>query len=98
MVLYELVTNAAKYGALSTPQGRVSVTWADGSNGVLSEGIVIEWRGAGGPLVAAPRRSGHCAHLIRALLPPEIGGAVALAFPTEGVSCKITLPPEQLTN
>jgi PAS domain S-box-containing protein len=98
MVLYELVTNAAKYGALSTPQGRVSVIWAGGSNGRLSEGIVIRWRETGGPLVAAPKRSGYGTILVRDLIPHEIGGAVDLAFATEGVSCHIRLPPEQLTS
>ena len=98
MVLYELVTNAAKYGALSTPEGRVSVTWAGESTARLSEGIVIEWRETGGPEVAAPKRSGYGTTLVRDLVPHEIGGAVDLAFETEGVSCKITLPPEQLTN
>ena len=98
MVLYELVTNAAKYGALSTPQGRVSVTWASGSNGRLSEGIVIKWREMGGPLVAAPKRSGYGTNLIRDLIPHEIGGVVDLTFAKQGVSCKIRLPPEQLTN
>src|SRR5215831_7226763 len=98
MVLYELVTNAAKYGALSTPQGRVSVTWASGSNGRLSEGIVIKWRETGGPLVATPKRSGYGTILVRDLIPHEIGGAVDLAFATEGVCCQIRLPPEQLTS
>src|SRR5262249_40820759 len=97
MVLYELVTNATKYGALSTPQGRVSVTWA-GSNGRLSEGIVIKWQETGGPLVAAPKRSGYGTILIRALIPHEIGGEVDLAFATEGVSCQIRLPPKHLTS
>jgi len=98
MVLYELVTNAAKYGALSAPQGRVSVTWAGGSNGRLSEGIVIEWRETDGPLVAAPKRSGYGTILVRDLIPHEIGGTVDLAFATEGASCQIRLPPEQLTS
>ena len=98
MVLYELVTNAAKYGALSTPQGRVSVTWAGGSNGRSSEGIVIKWREMGGPLVAAPTRLSYGTKLIRDLIPHEIGGVVDLTFAKQGVSCIITLPPEQLTN
>jgi two-component sensor histidine kinase len=96
LVLYELVTNAAKYGALSNP--RVSVTWAGKSNGRLSEGIVVEWRETGAPLVAHPGRSGYGTNLIRDLLPHEIGGAVELAFTVEGVSCKIKLPPALLTN
>src|SRR5215467_4146149 len=98
MVLYELVTNAAKYGALSAPQGRVSVIWAGGSNGRLSEGIVIRWRETGGPLVAAPKRSGYGTNLIRNLIHHEIGGVVDLTFAKQGVSCNITLPAEQLTN
>ena len=98
MVLYELVTNAAKYGALSAPQGRVCVTWAGGSKGGSLGGIVILWREMGGPLVAAPKRSGYGTKLIRDLIPHEIGGAVDLAFTAEGVSCKIELLPETLTN
>jgi two-component sensor histidine kinase len=96
MVLYELVTNAAKYGALSMPQGRISVTWVGGSNGRLSEGIVISWQESAGPLVTPPKRSGYGTSLIRRLIPHEIGGAVDLLFKAEGVSCTITLPAEQL--
>ena len=76
----------------------VSVTWACGSNGRLSEGIVINWRETGGPLVTPPKRSGYGTSLIRDLIPHEIGGAVDLAFTTEGVTCKLKLPPVQLTN
>jgi len=96
MVLYELVTNATKYGALSTPQGRVSVTWSGGPNGRLSEGIVIKWQEIGGPLVTPPKRSGYGTNLIRRLIPHEIGGAVDLLFNAEGVSCTITLPAAHL--
>jgi two-component sensor histidine kinase len=97
MVLYELVTNAAKYGALSMPQGRVSVIWAGGWSGGLSEDIVIKWRETGGPPVTPPKRSGYGTKLIRNLIPHEIGGAVDLAFTPQGVTCKIKLPPAQLT-
>jgi len=98
MVLYELVTNAVKYGALSTPQGRVSVTWAGGFNWRPSEDIVIKWRETRGPPVIPPKRSGYGAKLIRDLIPHEIGGAVDLAFTPQGVTCKIRLPPSKLTN
>jgi len=96
MVLCELVTNAAKYGALSMPEGRISVTWVAGSSGRLFEGIVIRWLETGGPLVTPPKRSGYGTNLIRRLIPHEIGGAVDLLFKAEGVSCTITLPAEQL--
>ena len=54
MVLHELVTNAAKYGALSNGQGRVSVCWRKHSNGSAASKLVLEWREAGGPPVIAP--------------------------------------------
>jgi two-component sensor histidine kinase len=96
MVLYELVTNAVKYGALSTPKGRVSVTWAAEPEGKLPEGIVIKWREMDGPRVTAPERRSYGTNLIRNLIPHEIGGAVDLVFKAEGVSCTITLPIPQL--
>jgi len=58
---------------------------------------VIKWRENGGPPVTPPKRSGYGTNLVRGLIPHEIGGEVDLAFATEGVSCQIRLPPEQLT-
>jgi len=49
MVLHELVTNAAKYGALSTPHGRVSVNWGRPPNGDATASLMIAWREFGGP-------------------------------------------------
>jgi two-component sensor histidine kinase len=92
MVLFELVTNAAKYGAFSTPHGQVCVTWHGIAGGRSLESVLIEWRERGGPPVAAPTRSGYGISLIRELIPHELGGTVDLAFPPEGVSCRIVLP------
>src|SRR5262249_59811418 len=50
MVIHELVTNAAKYGALSRPGGLVSVSWeAPSANGGRASNVTIEWRESGGP-------------------------------------------------
>ena len=92
MVLFELVTNAAKYGAFSTPHGRVCVTWHGIASGRSLESVVIEWRENGGPPVAAPTRSGYGISLIRELIPHELSGTVDLTFPPEGASCRIALP------
>ena len=54
MVLHELATNAAKYGALSTSDGRVSVNWDRRSSGNPAENLMIAWREIGGPPVAVP--------------------------------------------
>src|SRR5262249_10324070 len=78
MVVHELVTNAAKYGALSTPGGRVSLTWNLGSSGDAPPVLLIEWHETGGPPITAPRRSSYGTNLIRDLIPHELGGKVDL--------------------
>jgi len=94
MVLHELVTNAVKYGALSTPNGRVSVKWDRRCEG-QPERVIIEWREHGGPPVAPPAESGYGTSLIRELIPHELGGSVDLAFAPDGVRCTVDVPLEQ---
>jgi two-component sensor histidine kinase len=90
MVINELVTNAVKYGALSSPDGRVSTSWncTGGDMAVLR----IVWREVCGPPVVASVKSGYGSNLIRDLIPYELGGAVELTFPRGGVCCKIEIP------
>ena len=92
MVLHELVTNASKYGALSVPEGRVSVDWECRHNGDAATVLVIVWRETGGPPVSAPSQDGYGTSLICDLIPHELGGTVDLAFSPEGVSCTIEIP------
>ena len=94
MALHELVTNAVKYGALSNPSGHVAVNWhqpVDGESGRVK----IEWRESGGPPVVKPAKTGYGTSLISEMIPHELGGAVDLAFLTEGVCCQIDVPLEQ---
>jgi PAS domain S-box-containing protein len=91
MVLHELVTNAAKYGALSSPDGRVSVQWDPPTDGG-SPTLTIVWRETGGPPVAASAQSGYGTSLIRDLIPHELGGTVDLVLAPEGVRCTIVIP------
>jgi PAS domain S-box-containing protein len=93
MVIHELVTNAAKHGALSSPDGSVSVSWhrTSASAAVV---LTITWNEQGGPPIAAPVKSSYGSSLIRNLIPHELGGAVDLAFPSDGVCCKIEIPLE----
>ena len=93
MVLHELITNAAKYGALSVPNGRVCVTW-DRVN-LAGAKLLFDWRELGGPPVAADASSGYGTSLIRDLIPHELGGTVDLVFAPNGVNCKIEIPLEQ---
>src|SRR5262245_26812499 len=68
MVLHELATNAAKYGALSTKQGRVSIRWEQQLNGHPLR-LVLEWQEFGGPPVVAPVKAGFGTSTIRDLIP-----------------------------
>jgi two-component sensor histidine kinase len=91
MVLQELVTNAVKYGSLSTLCGKVLVNWErrDGADG--AQRMVIAWREIGGPPAKAPSRSSYGTNLIRDLIPHELGGTVDLVFAPEGLRCDIEI-------
>ena len=89
MVLHELVTNAAKYGALST-NGRVSIRWRWQLNG--SYGLAFCWQELGGPAVVALSNSGYGMSLIREAIPYELGGTVDLAITPGGVRCELEIP------
>ena len=92
MVVHELTTNAAKYGALSNFRGRVSVRWYRRSNGSLDDHLVIDWREAGGPSVNGTPKSGYGTSVIRDLIPYELGGSVDYVLAPEGVCCRLEIP------
>jgi PAS domain S-box-containing protein len=94
MALQELVTNASKYGALSIPDGWVSVSWECRSSGDAPS-LMIVWRETGGPPVSAPTHYGYGTSLICDLIPHELGGTVDLAFSSDGVCCTIEMPLKQ---
>jgi PAS domain S-box-containing protein len=94
MVLHELTTNAAKYGALSTQQGRVSVHWGWRSSGGEPATLRLEWHERGGPVVTVPDQPGYGTSVIRDLIPYELGGLVDFDFTAEGVCCTIELAIE----
>jgi two-component sensor histidine kinase len=86
LMLHELCTNAAKYGALSIPGGRVSLKWD--MREAPHRQAVIDWRESGGPPVGEIERQG----MGMALLRPQAGMAeVRLDFPREGATCEIVL-------
>ena len=92
MVLHELTTNAAKHGALSNDDGRVSVRWSLTANGQSHDRVRIEWQEACGPAVRTPESCGYGMEVIRGLVPYELDGTVDLAFAPEGVRCTLTFP------
>ena len=97
LVLHELATNAAKYGALSTPQGQVSVRWDVRSNGVMPSSLRLEWNEQGGPVVVVPVQTGYGTSVIRDLIPYELGGAVEYELAREGTRCTLEIPGKWLS-
>jgi len=93
MAFHELAVNAAKYGALSVPGGRVQVIW--GSCG--AERLRLEWRETGGPPVHPPRRRGFGSRMIEKALATELHGQVQLDFPPEGVCCTMEMALEHVS-
>ncbi|MET0339065.1 MAG: PAS domain-containing protein [Caulobacter sp.] len=91
MALHELGTNAVKYGALSTPNGKVSVRWSvEGRE--AGRRLQLVWTESGGPTVSPPRRRGFGSRLMEKGLAAELGGQVTLSFDAAGVVCTIDAP------
>jgi PAS domain S-box-containing protein len=92
LALHELATNSAKYGALSSAKGHVSVQWHLRANGNLRGALVLDWKEVGGPPVPASISPGYGTHVVKNLIPYELGGAVELGFPPSGVWCRLAIP------
>jgi two-component sensor histidine kinase len=91
MVLHELTTNAVKHGALSTPEGRVTVRWHVAGE-ISSAPLILIWEESDGPTVAAPTRQGFGTRLIHDVVQQELGGEVELSLLPRGVRCEIEVP------
>lgn len=94
MAIHELATNAAKYGALSSSEGHLSIIWhvdpVEPKPGVL----VIEWREQGGPPVRVPERKGFGTRLIDRSIVHELGGKLEMNYAPTGLECLMRIPLE----
>jgi two-component sensor histidine kinase len=94
MILHELATNAAKYGALSAGEGIVSIDWTLAPR-EAARWIELTWRERGGPAVRQPTRNGFGLQLIERSVVRDLAGDVALQFESDGFACKIAVPYAQ---
>jgi two-component sensor histidine kinase len=92
MVLHELATNAAKYGALSVPGGRVEVTWDLDRGGGGEPRVRLVWREADGPEVKPPEHEGFGTALIGQTIEADLGGSGGLRFERDGLVCELAFP------
>jgi PAS domain S-box-containing protein len=90
LALYELATNAAKYGALSLPEGKVTIRWT-----MSADELILSWLEEGGPPVKLPARSGFGTRLLQRSLARELQGEVSLAYAPGGIRCEIRCPAEE---
>jgi two-component sensor histidine kinase len=89
MALHELATNAAKYGALSVSEGRVSLSWSVAADGEDGLAIDLTWRESKGPKVTAPTHKGFGSRLLERGLAAELNGAVEVDYQPGGLVCRV---------
>ena len=88
LLIHELVTNAAKFGALSTAAGSLSLTWSI----TPAQQILFDWREEGGPPLPADRKRGFGSDLIEKVISRELRSDIKLEFPPSGVRCTFLVP------
>lgn len=93
LAIHELATNALKYGALSVPEGRVSLHWTLATEGG-DHNLALEWKELGGPAPQAPEKPGFGTRMIKYVAAREKRGEVAITYPEDGLSCRISFAIE----
>jgi PAS domain S-box-containing protein len=91
LALHELAVNAAKFGALSLPGGRVSINWT-----LQDHVLTIEWREQNGPKVKIRRKRGFGSMVIERNLARALDAKVDMAFEPDGLRCHIVIPESQM--
>jgi PAS domain S-box-containing protein len=92
LALHELGTNARKYGALSVPNGRLSLRW--GMRASATDRLLLEWKESNGPKVSVPTTRGFGMTLIEETL-RSLGGEAVIHYYADGLTCEISLPLPQ---
>ena len=90
VILHELATNAAKYGALAAAQGSVQVEWSRAAD----ERLVLRWTETGGPQVNTPARKGFGSRVMQAMIRAQ-NGEMRFDWRAEGLACEIVFPAAQ---
>jgi PAS domain S-box-containing protein len=93
LVLHELATNAAKYGALSSPGGYIHIDWS-----VKKDELLLTWKEHGGPSLDGPaEHEGFGSSLVRRLVTGQFGGQLSYDWKPKGLIIHLSMPVERLT-
>lgn len=95
LALHELAVNAAKFGALSVPPGRLSITW-DRHDRDGGEALALDWHERFGPRVEPRRKRGFGSMMIERNLARSLDAEVDLAFDPDGLRCRVVIPASQI--
>jgi two-component sensor histidine kinase len=87
LALHELVTNSAKYGALSTLSGRLSIRWE-----TEADVLQMVWEENNGPVVAKPISRGFGTRSVIASIESQLGGQAQFDWRSEGLICRLSVP------
>jgi PAS domain S-box-containing protein len=92
LVLHELATNAAKYGALSSPGGYIHIDWS-----VKKDELLLTWKEHGGPSLDGPaEHEGFGSSLVRRLVTGQFGGQLSYDWKPKGLIIRLSVPVERL--
>ncbi|MGH6839538.1 MAG: sensor histidine kinase [Methylocella sp.] len=92
LVMHELATNAAKYGALSSPGGYIRIDWS-----VTKDELLLTWKEQGGPSLDGPtEHEGFGGSLVRRIVTGQFGGRLSYDWKPEGLIIRLSLPVERL--
>jgi PAS domain S-box-containing protein len=98
LAIHELATNAIKYGALSLPAGKVSVSWAFDGEAGAARPLVLNWVEQGGPQVTPPQRKGFGHVVIGEMVERSLQAKVVMDFAAEGLNWSVSIPATNLVS
>jgi PAS domain S-box-containing protein len=91
LALHELATNAAKHGALSSINGKLSLTWQ-----LRPDALVLEWTESGGPPITPPTSRSFGLRVIRASVEQQLNGEATFDWQPNGLRCSFSIPRREV--
>jgi len=85
--VHELATNAAKYGSLSGPSGKIDISWQIDA----SDNLLLRWTESGGPQIAEPMRKGFGVGAVDGMV-RTLSGRITRQWKPEGLICELSFP------